>query len=256
VSILGVEFDPVTLDEAVQRISAAVEDRREGRARGVPRGPGAKIVVTANPEFVQAASRDAELRLIAEQADLVLPDGIGIVWAGMVQGTPFPERVAGADLIEALLRHGAGRGWRFFLLGGKPVVSGAAPPRIMARFPGVVIAGATHGYFAPEEEPGVIEMVNGAGADVLLVGLGSPRQERWMWRNRDSLSAAVCIGVGGTIDVLAGAVRRAPEAWRRLGLEWLYRLCAQPSRIRRAWRLPAFALRVLMARLRRDAGER
>ncbi|MGE5542079.1 MAG: WecB/TagA/CpsF family glycosyltransferase, partial [Bacillota bacterium] len=199
-TILGTGFDPVTLAEAVARIEAMTgEPRREA-------GPG--IVVTANPEIVQAARRDPQLQSILHQADLVLPDDIGVVCAGRVLGLRFPERVSGADLVEALLERGAGRGWRFFFLGGRPAMGGnpsvaeAAAANVERRYPGVKSAGFMHGYFSPSEDEEVVRSINESGADILLVGMGAPRQEKWMWRRRSHLSVAACIGVGGTLDVL------------------------------------------------------
>lgn len=252
--ILGTGFDPVTLAEAVARVEAMIGGpRREA-------GPG--LVVTANPEIVQAARRDPQLQTILEQADLVLPDGIGVVWAGRVLGLRFPERVSGADLVEDLLERGAGPGWRFFFLGGRPAAGGnpsvaeAAASNAERRYPGVRAAGFMHGYFPPSEDAGVVQAINESGADVLLVGMGAPRQERWMWRHRGRLSVSACIGVGGTLDVLSGAVKRAPPAFRRVGLEWFYRLITQPSRFRRMLSLPVFAAGVLRERFWRDARER
>ncbi len=253
--VLGIGFDPISLEEAVARVGAMVEARRRGEPPG--------LVVTANPEMVQAALADAGLRSILEKADLVLPDGVGVVWAGRVLGTPFPGRVPGADLVEALLERGSQRGWRFYFLGGRPSISSgkgssvsvaqAAASRAVERYPGLKIAGFMHGYFSPAEEDSVVRAVNESGADILLVGMGAPRQEKWIWRNRDRIWAAACIGVGGTLDVLAGAVRRAPPVFRRAGLEWFYRLVTQPSRFGRMLCLPVFAVNVLMERFGRDA---
>jgi N-acetylglucosaminyldiphosphoundecaprenol N-acetyl-beta-D-mannosaminyltransferase len=251
VDVLGVGFDAVTLAGAVKEIAAWVE----GAGAGQPgRRPG--IVVTVNPEIVHVSRWDGDLRAVLHGADLVLADGVGVVWAARVLGRPVPERVAGADLVEALLAEGSRRGWRFFLLGGKPGVAEAAGANVKQRAPGVVIAGTEHGYFGPADEDRLIRSINDAHADILLVGLGAPKQEKWIWRNRERISAGVCIGVGGTLDVLAGVVRRAPPALQRAGLEWLYRLVTQPSRYRRMMRLPAFMLEVLIARLRRGGRER
>jgi len=254
VRVLGIGFDAISLADAAGRIGWKIGDR--------PGDGGPLLVVTANPEMVELARADEGLRSILERVDLVLPDGIGVVWAGRVLGTPFPERVPGADLVEALLRTGAQRGWRFFFLGGRPgdaanpPVAGAAAAKVEERYPGVRVTGYAHGYLPQSEEDGVVEQINESGADILLVGMGVPMQEKWMWRHRDSLRVSACIGVGGMLDVLSGAVKRAPVAFRRAGLEWMYRLVTQPSRFARMLRLPVFAANVLKERFWRDARER
>lgn len=274
--MLGVGFDAVTLEQAVARIASFVDESRrrrdvaarrsdaaasgsEAAAGGSGEAPeaelAARMVVTANPEIVHASRSDGELVEALSSADMVLADGVGVVWAAGMLGRPLPGRVAGADLAEALLAEGARRGWRFFLLGGKPGVAVAAQASVERRFPGVVVAGTAHGYFRPADEEGVIYAVNDAGADIVLVGLGAPRQEKWIWRNRGRISAGVCIGVGGTLDVFAGAVKRAPPVFRKAGLEWFYRLVTQPWRYKRMMRLPAFAVEVLVTKFWRGADD-
>ncbi len=254
VTVVDVGFDPVTLDGALQAVCAFVEQwRTASRAASAAARP--RVIITANPELVQVSHLDGELREALAGADLVLADGVGIVWAARVLGRPLPGRVAGADLVEALFEEGSRRGWRFFLLGGKPGVAEAAAANAVWRAPGIVVAGAAHGYFGPGEEEDVVRLVNETHADVLFVGLGAPRQEKWIWKNRERLSAGVCMGVGGTLDVLAGVVRRAPPVFRRFGLEWLYRLATQPWRYKRMMRLPVFAAEVLISRFWRGAGD-
>jgi len=237
--ILGVPFDPVTLDGAVGRICSLLSS---------PSIAGPRVVVTANPEIVEAALRDEELMDILNRADLVVADGVGVVWASRVLGRALPGRVAGADLVERLFEEGRTRGWRFYFLGARPGVAEEASQRVRARYEGLEVVGVHHGYFQKGDEEEVVRNIRVSGADILLVGLGAPRQEKWIFRNRHMLGVKLCIGVGGTLDVLSGRVRRAPDAMRRAGVEWLYRLITQPSRLGRMARLPLFAWHVLLFR--------
>ena len=230
IKILGVPFDPLGMEEAVERIASfmAVDQ--------------CHLVVTANPETVMKAGEDRELMAILQEAQLVVADGIGIVWAARCLGTPLPGRVPGVELAEALV---AQRGYRVYLLGGAPGVAAEAARCLERKYPGLVIAGVQHGYFSREEEEGVVAAVAAARPHLLLVGLGMPKQEKWIYRHRQRLGAAVAIGVGGSLDVFAGKVCRAPDWMCRRGLEWLYRLLSQPQRFFRMLALPRFVLKVL-----------
>ncbi len=247
VSVLGVEVDRVSLDEAVARVE---EWLRAGAADGRLR-----LVATPNPEIIWAARADRELARALAEADLCVADGVGVVWASRHLGEPVPERVAGADLMERLLELAARRGYRVYFLGTHPEVVARAAEEARRRYPGLVVAGHHHGYFRPEEEEAVVAAVRAARPDLLFVGMGAPRDQVWLWRHRHELGAAVGVGVGGSLDVLACVVRRAPRWVRSLGLEWLYRLAAQPRRWRRMLALPRFAWAVLRAdAARRAAG--
>lgn len=267
VEILGIGVDVVTAKEAVERVASfwregAAEEREPGRERepdrgerrpveGAPRPRAARQVVTLNPEMIMAAQESAELREALATSALVVPDGIGVVWASRVLGTPLPERVAGIDLAAALLEVAAREGRKVFFLGGKPGVAEEAAERLCRRCPGLRVAGVHHGYFTEAENDRVVEVIAGASPDLLLVGLGAPKQELWIRRHRDRLGAHVAIGVGGALDVFAGRVRRAPQGWQRLGLEWAYRLIQEPRRYRRMLALPRFAAAVLWDRWQR-----
>ena len=222
-SILGVDFDPLTLSEAAEAADGLVLAGRGG------------YIVTANPEILLRCRKDESCRKIVNAADLVLADGVGDLLAGRILGTPLPERVTGADLTPLLLERLAARNGSVFLYGGKPGVAERAGERLAAVFPGVRIAGTENGYISRETD--LLRRLAETKPDLLLLGLGAPRQERWMAEHRDALTA-VMIGVGGLLDVFAGDIPRAPERWQKAGLEWLFRLCREPRRIRRMAKLP------------------
>src|SRR5258708_6153516 len=226
VAILGVPFDPVTIDSAIARITQMVLSRRPA------------YVVTPNVDFLVQARRDAELRRILLEAHLVLCDGKPLVWASRWLGNPLPERVAGADLVPRFIALAAQRGFRLFLLGATPEANARAVARLQERHPALVIAG----HYSPPFRP-LVEMDNeeisrriwAARPDVVLVSFGCPKQEKWIAQNYQALGVPVCIGVGATIDFLAGQVRRAPRWMQRAGLEWTYRLAQEPRRLLRRY---------------------
>lgn len=230
--VLGITIDRLTMRECVDKISRAVKDRAILR------------VVTANPEMIDAAGKNTELKETINSGDLVTPDGVGVVWAAKYLGNPVPERVTGIDLIEALLPVAETGGWKIALVGAKPGVADLAARRIGAVYPHIVFQ-THHGYFGEKEEASVLQAVRRFEPDLLLAGLGAGRQEIWLKRN--SGLASVSIGVGGSLDTLAGIAKRAPAWVRRLKLEWLYRLGKEPGRLRRQMSLPRFAFKVLGA---------
>jgi len=227
--ILGAGVDALTLEEAAGRVAGLVE-------RG-----GSHRVITLNPELLYRAQFDRRLMEMIRRADLVTADGVGIVWAARLAGRPVPERVTGIDLMLRLAGRAAGAGWRVFLLGAAPGVAEKAGRELCRLFPGLVVAGTHHGYFLEKDSPEVAKAVRRARADLLFVGMGAPRQELWLEEHLPATGAAVGMGVGGSLDVLAGVARRAPEWVQRLGAEWLYRLVKEPSRWRRQLVLPLFA---------------
>lgn len=238
VDILGVGFDPVDADGAVERIAAFV-------ARRTPH-----LIVTANVEMVMAARRDPDLREILAQAALVVADGVGVVWGSRSLGRPLPGRVPGIDLAARLCGEASRRGWRVYLLGGAPGVAAEAAARLRAWYPGIAVVGTADGYFDPVEDATVVRAIRGASPALLLAGLGAPRQERWLSRHLDALGVPAVVGVGGTLDVWAGRARRAPRVMQALGLEWCYRLMRQPRRFGRQLAIPHFMAAVCLARLR------
>lgn len=235
IKILGAPVDVVTIAMAVARVGELI-------ARG-----GTHQVVTLNPEYLYRAQREPDLLTIVREASLVTADGVGIVWAASVHGYSLPERVTGIDLLVALCDRAAVEGWRVFFLGGRPGVAAAAASRLKAAYPGLVIAGEHHGYFTADEEAMVLEKIKATAPQLLFVGLGAPKQERWIYKHRLELNNVVAMGVGGSFDVLSGRAKRAPAWMQRWGLEWLGRLFYEPHRWRRMLILPRFALLVLRA---------
>ena len=229
--IMGVGFDDLTLDEAAQRAAGMID---EG---------GFHYVVTPNPELVDRARREEPFRQALNGADLVLPDGIGVVYAAKLLGRPLKGRCPGIDFAGKLMERMAKTGLRLYLLGAKPGVAETAAARLEAKYPGLIICGTHDGYF--KEDAPVVEAVRAAEADVVFVCLGAPKQEYWMVKNGPATGARLMAGLGGSLDVFAGVVERAPESWQRLGLEWLYRLTKEPKRIGRMARLPLFLLSAL-----------
>lgn len=239
-NILGIEFDRVTLAHACSACLRWAVERRSNS------GGGTRIVVTPNPEMVMKARRDPLLREAIRGSDMALPDGVGVILASRMLGDPLPERVTGVDLMEELLKAAAKDASRVFFLGGRPGVAKRAAEKARERFGPIRVAGHYHGYFSQEEERSVVEMIRAAGPDFLFVGMGTPRQEIFMTANRKALGAGVAIGVGGALDALSGAVRRAPLLARRLGFEWLYRLVREPWRWRRQLSLLQFGMMVVV----------
>ncbi len=240
IPVKGVGFDRLGMAEAVREAAALLEQG------------GGHYVVTPNPEIVWLARTMPELRGALNGADLVIPDGIGVIYAAKILGTPLVERVPGIELTEHLLAVCAEKGLPVYLLGAKPGVAERAGKNLEKKHPGLHIAGCGDGYF--QEDGPVLAALRASGARLILVCLGFPRQELWMAAHRHEVGDALMLGVGGSMDVFAGDVKRAPEAWRRLGLEWLYRLLSQPSRIRRMVKLPVFLLSVVLERLRYGRG--
>ena len=235
VPVKGVGFDRVTLAEAAETAEALLD------------APGGHYVVTPNPEIVWLARTRQDLAAAVNGADLVIPDGIGIIYAARILGTPLPERVPGIELAQALLSRAAERDLPVYLLGAKPGVAERAAENLRASYEGLRVVGCGDGYFA--EDGPVLESIRASGARLVLVCLGFPRQELWMAAHRDDVGDALMLGIGGSMDVFAGDVLRAPEAWCRAGLEWLYRLLKQPSRIKRMIKLPLFLLSVVWERI-------
>lgn len=234
--VLHTGFDDLTMDEAVSRAMELIAEHRSA------------YIVTPNPEIVWMCRKDAGLHKIIDGAALVLPDGIGIIYGAKILGRPLKEKVSGADFAEKVIEKLASQGGSVFLFGAKPGVADAAGEKLSEKYPGLKIAGAADGYF--EDDSPIIEKINAARPDMLLVCLGAPKQERWMSDNRQRLDVGIMAGLGGSLDVYAGTVKRAPESWRRLNLEWLYRLIKQPSRFARMLKLPAFLAAVVRQRIR------
>jgi N-acetylglucosaminyldiphosphoundecaprenol N-acetyl-beta-D-mannosaminyltransferase len=241
--ILGLPVDAITYPEWLDLIGQWVQDYRRGSGY-------ARQVCTTNPEFAMIAQKDTLFRSILRRADLCVPDGVGMLMASRWLGQPLPERVTGSDGLPIIAERAAREGWRLYLLGAAPGIAEQAANVLQQRYPGLQIAGTYSGSPAPEEEHDIVARINASGADLLFVAYGAPAQDKWIARNLPRLQVAMAMGVGGTFDFIAGVVPRAPQWMRSAGLEWLYRLYLQPSRIGRMTRLPRFALAVLRHRQR------
>lgn len=237
VDVLGVAIDDLSVPEAV------------GHALCLLDGRSAAYVVTPNPEIVMEARRNAALREALGKAALVLPDGVGLIYASRILGMPLRNRTPGIDFASALFARMAEQGKSVYLLGAKPGVAALAGERLAERFPGLVVTGFHDGYFDEDENDLVLEEINAAAPDLLLVCLGSPKQEIWMKQNASRLNVGLMAGLGGALDVYAGVVERAPRRWRELGLEWLYRLIKEPKRITRMVKLPKILLAAIWKRI-------
>ena len=231
--VLGVPFDAVTMDEAVAKAKKLLKEE------------GQHIICTPNPEIVMEAQNDKVLNSILHEADLVVPDGIGVVWASKYSEIRLTERVAGFDLTQNLMAELAATDETFYFFGGAPGVASTAARKMMKKYPGLKVVGVHNGYFDEKEEKRIIQDIKEKAPSILLVGLGAPKQEKWIYDNLRLTGAKVAIGVGGSFDVMAGNVKRAPKIFQKLGLEWFHRLITQPTRWRRMMRLPKFALTVL-----------
>ena len=234
IDVLGVAFDNVNMEQAVERAASMIAEESFHYA------------VTPNAEFVQRAEKDEQFRGALNGANLVLPDGIGVVYAAKILGRPLQGRVPGCDFASALCDWMAKNQKKLFLLGAKPGVAEQAASNLEQAHPGLTVCGTHDGYF--KEDGPVVEVIRAAGADVVVVCLGAPKQEYWMIERGPETGASLLIGLGGSLDVFAGTVKRAPKGWQKLGLEWLYRLLKQPSRIGRMAKLPLFLVSAVKAK--------
>lgn len=235
IDVLGVQFDNITLTEAVEAGSACAAE-------------GFHYVVTPNPELVNLARADAHYRALLNGAAMILPDGVGILYASRLLGRPLRQRVPGIDFASGLLSALERDGRRLFLLGAKPGIAEQAAANLQREHPALILCGTHHGYFTSDAP--VVRAIRASRADVVFVCLGAPRQELWMAEHGPDTGAHLMVGLGGALDVFAGAVRRAPVSWQRMGLEWLYRLLSQPSRLGRAAKLPLFLVSAVGARIK------
>ena len=222
--ILGIQFDNLSREEAKAAGAAML------------RSQDFHYAVTPNPEFILAADKDLEFQKILNKADLVLPDGIGVVYSAQILGRPLKGRVAGFDFACDMLDVLDQLGGRLYLLGAKPGVAEEAGRQILETHPNIVLCGVHDGYFK-DSDP-VARQVAEARPDLLFVCLGAPKQEKWIARFGLLTGAKLAIGLGGCLDVFAGNVERAPEKWQKAGMEWAYRLKKEPKRIGRMAKLP------------------
>lgn len=232
VNILGVGVDAVTMAQAVRKVENLIAEKKSS------------IVATANAEMLMRATQDEDLKKILNSAALVVPDGAGTVWAAHHLGFDMPERVAGFDLVQELMKIAPSKGIKFFLFGSAPGVADKAKIKAEELYTGIKIVGTRNGFFSAEDEAEIISQIKNSQPDILLAALGVPKQEKWLFAHKDELKIPVSIGVGGTFDVMAGVVKRAPLWMQKAKLEWLYRAMLQPSRAGRLTALPKFVLKV------------
>lgn len=238
-SVLGCRLDPLTMSATLDRVGDLIDKADPGKYAHI---------ITLNAEIAYQAYYDPALLELINRAELVTADGIGIVWGARRLGIKVPERVTGIDLMEQLCQRAAQRGWRIYLLGAAPGVAEAAAQKLQARYAGLTVAGFHHGYFNDNEEQEIVADIIRTAPQILFVGLGAPRQEWWIDQYKNQLKVPVCIGVGGSLDVISGLKQRAPGWIIKLNLEWLYRLIAEPSRFKRQLVLPRFVGLVIKSR--------
>lgn len=235
--IAGINIDDISMEQAVERIYEFIALNEN------------HSVFTPNAEIMMDGITNKDMKAILNGADMLVADGAGVVLASKILGKAVTEKVSGFDLVKNLLAESSKRPIKFYLFGGKPGIPEKANANIICDYPGAEVVGTRNGYFSKEDEASIIEEINKSGADVLLVCLGAPKQELWITENKSRLKVKASLGVGGTLDVLAGNVKLAPDFFRNNGLEWLYRLYKEPWRFKRMLRLPKFILYVLGIRI-------
>lgn len=233
VDIHGVLIDNVTMNEALEKVLGMLKSQTPQK------------IFTPNSEIIMQATRDPELKYILNSAELVVPDGAGVILASRIMKNELKEKVSGIDLVKKILKNTEKRPTSFFMLGGRPGVAEKASVNILSDHPKARILGYRNGYFDENEVPEIIKQINDSRAEILLVGLGAPKQEKWMHRYAGELNCKILMGVGGSIDIFAGTAKLAPEFMRKAGLEWLYRLIKEPKRAKRMLDLPRFILLTL-----------
>ena len=235
-TVLGVAYDNITMAEAL------------ARGRELLAGSETAYCVTPNAEMAYEAMHDSEFCSILNGAALVLPDGAGVILGAKIVRTPLKEKVAGIDFAQNMLAVFEETGSRLYLLGSKPGIAELAAEKMLQKHPKLCICGIRDGYF--QDEAGVVQAINEAKADAVYVCLGSPKQERFMYAHRGELNARLLVGLGGTLDGIAGTVKRAPKWMIRLQLEWIYRLIKEPKRFKRMLRLPKYIFAALKTRMK------
>jgi len=238
--ILGVKIDRLDMQNSVERVKNLLDEDK------------ASLVVTPNSEMIAMAAEDAGLAEILNSADLATADGAGVVLASLILGDKLPERVAGFDLISNLFAELENEDCSFYFLGSKPGIVDKAAAELKRRHPNLKIAGFHHGYLDREMQEKVISEINEKEVDLLLVGMGVPLQERFLNNNLHRLNVKAALAVGGSFDVIAGEVNRAPLWMQKAGLEWFYRLLQEPSRFGRMLSLPKFIYLVIKSRYFRE----
>ena len=223
ISLMGCQIDNLSMDETLDRVGEFIADGK----------PHQHVVV--NVDKLVKAARDPQLRQIINDCALINVDGMPVVWASRLLGRPLKERVAGVDLFDALMHRAAASGWRVFLLGAEEAVVQEVRRRYEERLPSLQFAGVRNGYWTAAQEDEVVEQVAAARADLLFVAISSPKKERFLGQHQARMRVPFAMGVGGTFDVAAGKVRRAPRWMQRSGLEWFFRFLQEPRRMARRY---------------------
>ncbi len=237
INILDVPVHPYSMNEAVAYLDKKIIKQQHS------------FVVTANAEIIMMCQDDENYKkILRNSADLVLPDGAGTVWAGRKLGYLVPERVAGFDLFNRLLELSAQRGYKLFFFGAAPEIAEKAKQKAEILYPGVKVVGCRDGYFKPEDSTAIVAEINASEAQILFVALGAPKQEEWVDKHLKYLRPYITMGLGGSFDVLAGKIERAPLWMQKYSLEWLFRLYKQPKRCVRMLALPKFVIKVLCSK--------
>lgn len=232
-TLYGVPFSKMNMKETVAYLTEAIEARRPTR------------VITGNPIMLMVGLENPEFHRALATADLVVPDGAGVVWAARRLKQPVRERVAGFDLMHELLQEGDRKSWSVYLLGASADVIQAAHDNLKREYPGIRFVGYRDGYFTDREDGAVVAAIKEAKPDMLFVARATMNQEPWIEKYAPVLGIPVVMGIGGSFDVVAGKLKRAPAIFRKLSLEWFYRLLQEPSRYKRMLVLPRFALKVI-----------
>lgn len=242
INVRGVYFDNVNFDEAMEKVKELVKSE------------GTSVMFTPNSEIVQSCIENNELYKVINSADLVIPDGIGVVYAAKILDTPLKQKVPGCEVAEKLMEYAAQSGEGVFLFGGgkkteeRDAVSSIAAGKLREKYPDINIVGTRDGYFTDDDVDGIVDEINNSGAKILFVCLGAPKQEKWIYDNRDKLKVNFAAGLGGTLDVFAGVAKRAPKFFLKTNLEWFYRLLCMPTRIGRMMKLPKFLFGTIIHR--------
>lgn len=237
----GISVDNVSLNYALGRVQHWITSERS-----------AHVIITPDALAALRSREDKRYREACAKAGLVLPDGAGLISAFGLLGMPIQERLPGCEFVEHLCELAACSGWKVYFFGGKPGVAEAAADVLKNKYKGLTVAGCRDGYFRGDETPAICSAIKNSGADILFVGLGVPKQEYWLTEHLSETGAAAGMGIGGSMDVISGNLKRAPEAWQKLKLEWLYRTIQEPWRWKRLLGLPVFVFRVLMTKARLD----
>ncbi len=234
INIRGVHFDNVDAQETMEKIKSFLD------------GDGLSVMYTPNSEIVQYCIDDNSLYDVINSAQLIIPDGIGVIYASKILKTPLKTRVAGVDTAQGVVEYASKSGHSIYIFGGAKktedteAVSAIAAQKLCEKYPGLKIAGTRDGFFTPEESDAIVEEINNSGASILFVCLGAPKQEKWIYDNRDKLKVKFAAGLGGTVNIFAGTATRAPEFYIKHNLEWLHRLLKEPTRFGRMLNLPKF----------------